>query len=52
MVLDIQPKVIELLKKRIEKEKIPNITIQVAAGSELHFPDASFDRVFMVGILE
>ncbi|UCE14572.1 MAG: methyltransferase domain-containing protein, partial [Candidatus Heimdallarchaeota archaeon] len=49
--VDIQPKVIKILEKRIEKEKISNIIAQVAAASELPFPDSSFDRVFMVGVL-
>ena len=49
--IDIKESVIIRLKKRIEKEKIPNIVPMVADVYNLLFEDNSVDRIFAVACL-
>ena len=49
--VDIEPKMIVLLEKRIKREKIENITAKVASAYEIPLPNYSVDLVFMGGVL-
>ena len=43
--IDISPDMLEVAKKRIIKDKIPNKHILLMNGERLSFPDNSFDKV-------
>jgi SAM-dependent methyltransferase len=49
--VDIEPKMITLLGKRIKREKIENITAKAASAYETPLPKNSVDLVFMGGVL-
>ena len=49
--VDIEPKMITLLEKRIKREKIENITAKAASAYEIPLPKNSVDLVFMGGVL-
>jgi ubiquinone/menaquinone biosynthesis C-methylase UbiE len=49
--IDIQPRVISRLDRRLLGEGISNATTKVASASILPFADKTFDRVFMVAVL-
>lgn len=49
--VDIQLAVISALKRRIQKETVTNVVLQVASAYELPFPKGTFDRVFMIAVL-
>jgi ubiquinone/menaquinone biosynthesis C-methylase UbiE len=49
--VDIQPKMITLLEKKIKREKIKNITTKTASANEIPLPNNSVDLVFMGGVL-
>ncbi len=49
--VDIEPKMITLLEKRIKREKIENITAKAASAYEIPLPSDSVDLVFMGGVL-
>ena len=49
--IDIQESVIEHLKRRVEKEEIPNIIPQIDNAYAFSFSDASVDRVFALACL-
>ena len=49
--VDIEPKMITLLEKRIKREKIENITTKTASAYEIPLPNNSVDLVFMGGVL-
>jgi ubiquinone/menaquinone biosynthesis C-methylase UbiE len=49
--VDIEPKMITLLEKRIKREKIENISAKAASAYEIPLPNNSVDLVFMGGVL-
>jgi ubiquinone/menaquinone biosynthesis C-methylase UbiE len=49
--VDIEPKMITLLEKKIKREKIKNITTKTASADEIPLPNNSVDLVFMGGVL-
>jgi ubiquinone/menaquinone biosynthesis C-methylase UbiE len=49
--LDIQPAMIERLSARAKQAGIINLTAIVGDAAELHFPEASFDLVFLCAVL-
>ncbi len=49
--VDIEPKMISLLEKRIKREGIKNITAKAAPAYEIPLPNNSVDLVFMGGVL-
>jgi ubiquinone/menaquinone biosynthesis C-methylase UbiE len=49
--VDIEPKMITLLGKRIKREKIENITAKAAPAYKIPLPKNSVDLVFMGGVL-
>jgi ubiquinone/menaquinone biosynthesis C-methylase UbiE len=49
--VDIEPKMISLLEKRIKREEIKTITPKVASAYEIPLPNNSVDLVFMGGVL-
>jgi ubiquinone/menaquinone biosynthesis C-methylase UbiE len=50
-VIDIQPRIISRLDRRLRREGISNATTKVASADHLPFADNTFDRVFMVAVL-
>lgn len=49
--VDIQEQVIDRLKRRVEKEEIPNIIPQIDNAYDFSFSDESIDRVFALACL-
>ena len=49
--VDIEPKMITLLEKKIKQEKIKNITTKTASAYEIPLPNNSVNLVFMGGVL-
>jgi ubiquinone/menaquinone biosynthesis C-methylase UbiE len=49
--IDIQESIINRLKKRVEKENIPNIIPKIDDAYNLSFKDNSIDRVLMIACL-
>jgi len=49
--VDIEPKMVRLLEKRIKREKIENITAKTASAYEIPLPNNSVDLVFIGGVL-
>lgn len=49
--IDIAPRLIADLERKVQARGVTNITAKVASAYELPFPDATFDRVFMVAVL-
>ncbi|MBB3032772.1 class I SAM-dependent methyltransferase [Alteriqipengyuania lutimaris] len=45
---DIDRSVLERLGRRVERERLDNVSIALGAGDDPHLPLESFDRVFMV----
>lgn len=50
-VLDIQPEVIEIMKKAIESKKITNIDTIVGNAYSMPYKDKSFDRIMLVKVI-
>jgi ubiquinone/menaquinone biosynthesis C-methylase UbiE len=51
VAIDIEPKMIERVQRRIEAEGITNIKARVADVYELPFDDNSFDLVYMITVI-
>lgn len=49
--IDIEPRLISRLERRLQAQRIVNVKARVASAYELPFQDAMFDRVFMVTVL-
>lgn len=49
--VDIEPKMIERVKRRAEKEGIENIDARVASAYDLPFEDGTFDVVYMIAVI-
>ncbi len=49
--VDIEPKMITLLEKKIKREEIKNITTKTAPAYEIPLPNNSVNLVFMGGVL-
>lgn len=45
---DIDRPVLERLGRRVERERLDNVSIKLGAGDDPRLPESSFDRVFMV----
>jgi len=45
---DIDRAVLERLGRRVERERLDNVSIKLGAGDDPRLPEDSFDRVFMV----
>ena len=50
-VIDIQPRIISRLDRRLRREGISNAITKVASADNLPLADNTFDRVFMVAVL-
>ncbi|MFC3174243.1 class I SAM-dependent methyltransferase [Novosphingobium bradum] len=48
LAVDIDPGAIERLGRRIEKERLDNVSIRLGTPDDPRLPEASFDRIFMV----
>jgi len=51
VTVDIEPKIINRLKKRLEDESISNVDARVADVYSLPFGDNSFDLIFMITVI-
>ena len=51
ITVDIEPKMIDRVNKRIEAESVTNIDARVADVCDLPFEDASFDLVYMITVI-
>jgi ubiquinone/menaquinone biosynthesis C-methylase UbiE len=51
VAIDIEPKMIERVQKRIQIEGIKNIESRVADVYDLPFEDASFDLTYMIAVI-
>lgn len=51
IAIDIEPKIINRLQKRIELEGIANIDARVADAYELPFEDSYFDLIYMITVI-
>lgn len=49
--IDIEPKIIERLQRRMHQEGITNVEARVADVFDLPFEDATFDAVYMVTVI-
>lgn len=49
--MDIEPKMIALLEKKVKRERIENITAKLASAYEVPLPNNSVDLAFMGGVL-
>jgi ubiquinone/menaquinone biosynthesis C-methylase UbiE len=51
IAIDIEPKMIDRVLKRIETEGINNVEARVADAYDLPFEDASFDLIYMIAVI-
>jgi len=51
VTIDIEPKMIERVQRRIEVEGVTNIDARVADAYDLPFGDESFDMVYMITVI-
>jgi ubiquinone/menaquinone biosynthesis C-methylase UbiE len=51
VAVDIAPKIIDHLKRRISHEVIPNIELSVADAQALPFLTQSFDLIYMISVI-
>lgn len=51
ILADIQQEMLNHARKRLEKRKIHHVEYHLCNGYDFDFPDASFDRIFMVTVL-
>ena len=51
ITVDIEPRIVERVKKRAYKEEIKNVDVLVADVHELPFEDGFFDVVYMIAVI-
>ena len=51
IAVDIQPKMIAQVEKRVREAGLTNVETQVASGCDLPLDDASVDRAFLITVL-
>ena len=51
VLADIQPEMLAIARRRLEKRHITNTTCQLCNGSSFPFADNSFDRIGLVCVL-
>ncbi len=51
VAIDIELRIIERLRQRVELEGAGNIEVRVADAHQLPFPDASFDAIYMITVI-
>ena len=51
VTVDIEPRMIERVQRRIEAEGVTNIDARVADAYDLPFEDGSFDLVYMITVI-
>ncbi len=51
VAIDIEPRIIEKLKQRVELEGAGNIEVRIADVHKLPFPEASFDVIYMITVI-
>jgi len=51
VLADIQQKMLDYAKKRMDKKGIENVEYKLCNGSTLEFEDESFDRIFMITVI-
>ncbi len=48
LAVDIDPGAIQRLARRVEKDRLDNVSVRTGTPENPRLPDASFDRIFMV----
>jgi ubiquinone/menaquinone biosynthesis C-methylase UbiE len=51
VTIDIEPKIIERLNRRIEAESVTNIDARIADVYDLPFDEKSFDLIYMIAVI-
>lgn len=51
VTIDIEPKMIERVQRRVAAEKVSNIDARVADVYDLPFEDTSFDLIYMIAVI-
>jgi len=51
VLADIQQKMLDYAKKRIDKRKLTNVEYYLCDGTSFNFDDNTFDRIFMVTVI-
>ena len=51
VLADIQPEMLAIARRRLEKRHITNTSCQLCNGSSFPFADSSFDRIVLVTVL-
>ena len=51
VLADIQQEMLDYAQKRLERKNITNIEYYLCDGVNFNFPDASFDRIYMVTVI-
>jgi ubiquinone/menaquinone biosynthesis C-methylase UbiE len=49
--VEIEPKMIERVQKKVQAQGVENVEAQVADGYDLAFDDATFDLVYMIAVI-
>jgi ubiquinone/menaquinone biosynthesis C-methylase UbiE len=51
VAIDIEPKMVERVRKRMAKEGLMNIELQVADAHNIPFEDGTFDVIYMITVM-
>lgn len=51
VAIDIEPKIVKRVRKRVEKEGLTNIEVQVADAHCIPFEDETFDVIYMITVV-
>jgi ubiquinone/menaquinone biosynthesis C-methylase UbiE len=51
VAIDIEPRMIERVQRRIEAEGVTNIEVRVADVYDLPFDDGTFDAIYMIAVI-
>ena len=47
---DLQPGMLDLIKRKVERERLENVTLVQGASDDPRLPDATFDRILLVDV--
>jgi ubiquinone/menaquinone biosynthesis C-methylase UbiE len=51
VIADIQPEMLDIAKKRLDKRGLSNVEYRQCDGRAFDLPDSSFDRIFLVAVM-
>ncbi len=49
--VDISPAIISRLERKLQQDKITNVTVETASANQLPYSENYFDRIFMITVL-